>query len=233
MLHANQSTTALDRAIAAAEEFMIEYTRVSAEHSAAEEAIPYLTDADRAAIKAAEDAVVPPEELWMTRRPSCRVVEMRVVWADGSVKEIQEPTPERFLPEHLSELQSACDAAGLPFAPRLKTWKDWSRRKYLAGQAARPQEMVAAQARFDELEALFGEMLKKRDRLGARILNCKVKTPAEALRQVEAYCRLMETDLARLKDMFEEDKNAMLLSLIGTLKRMSEKANVIPLRKVA
>lgn len=223
----------LDRAIAAAEAFIPEYDRVSAEHTAGEEAIPRLTEADKAAIKAAEDAVEAPASLWFDRAPSDRIVEMTIVWADGRRKEMVQPTPERFLPDDTSELATACEQAGVPLPPRLKAWGSWCHRRNLAGYAARPQEIVAAEAHFEALDDKYGRMLDERDKLGDRILRCKVRTPADSLRQIGAYLRLMELDEARITSLFEEDKNQLLKSLIRTMRTMAETSNVVALRKAA
>lgn len=209
----------LDRAIAAGDEALAEAQRLSDLHSDAEEAAIRWDDGLRAAADSARAMVLAPEKLCFEIAPSDHLERMTLEYGDGSSRESTFPN-RGYVPTSRESLIKYCSEKGLKPKAYVAEWDAWQARREAAADAIMPATWHAAQKTFLEVEQQRDAALSRRGEAAIAILNAPVNTPAEAVRQIDAYCRVMEIkDLTFYAD--HEDTMMIAASLIKSLRRMS------------
>ncbi|QQQ19815.1 hypothetical protein JIP62_06945 [Brevundimonas vitis] len=212
--------SALDKAIAAADAFMQgEYARVRDTHTAAEAAAMVWNDHDDLADEA--EALVPaPAKLQFPLDPAKEMVSMELRYADGSSKVVDCAKRDAFVPSDRASLIKHCAEAGLKAKPHLAAWDQWAKDKESAVARAMPDGWQADMDALDAADAAWQAALDKRDLLAIAIMNVRVDSAAEAVRQVEAYSRLMEIENGHYPT--HTDALTIAASLYESLRRLAK-----------
>ena len=212
--------SALDRAIAAADDFMQgEYDRANAAHTKAEEAAVRWDDGLRATRQAAAAAVLVPAQLCFATDPTTDLVRMEMHYADGSVR-ITDLRRNGYTPTTRAELISYCAQKGLKAKSLLKVWDAWKADQAAASDAVMPEGWHAAQRAFEVAEEDWDRALDTQSDLACAIINVRVTSAADAVRQIEAYGRTM--GLADPTEYAEHhDAQMIASSLMKSLRRMA------------
>ena len=216
-------TTALDRAIEAAEAFVPEFLSIfdkdgdAQEHAFAVNAA--MAEHKKAAEAYADQAEPKPELLKFKRDPDRRMVAMTFRFASGREVTSDYQDAEFFEPESRSCLAKHCQESGLAPAPYLDAWDQWRTRHQQAFEAAMPQQWRDAEAAEKAAAAAWDAAYGRLRLLTKRLLKARVTTPADVVRKMQAYARIAEQAKFDL-DFIEADEK--LEWVMGDLRRMPE-----------
>lgn len=218
-------TTALDRAIEAADAFIPDYLRISALDNDAQDAAYTvrlaLADQKKAGTAYADQVEPRPELLKFKRDPDKQMVGMTFRFASGREATSDYKDAEFFEPESRDSLERHCEQTGLDPQPYLEAWDEWQARHERAFNGAMPSEWAAASAKEEAAADAWDAATDHLKGLIERIMKTRVKTPADVVKKIEACTRLtLAARYGTITELFDADN--VIEAMVADLRRMPE-----------